>query len=69
MHNLLRNELGFTGIIITDDLAMGATSDIPDATVKAVLGGNDLIITTDYQTSISSIKTAINNGTIDDSFD
>ncbi len=67
VHNLLRNELGFTGIIITDDLAMGATSDIPDATVKAVLAGNDLIITTDYQTSISSIKTAINNGTIDDS--
>ena len=67
VHNLLRNELGFTGIIITDDLAMGATSDIPDATVKAVLAGNDLIITTDYQTSINSIKTAINNGTIDDS--
>ena len=66
VHNLLRNELDFTGIIITDDLAMGATSNIPDATVKAVLAGNDLIITTDYDASINSIKSAINNKTIDE---
>ena len=67
VHNLLRNELDFTGIIITDDLAMGATANIPDATVKAVLAGNDLIITTDYDASINSIKSAINDKTIDES--
>ena len=65
VHNLLRNELGFTGIIITDDLAMGAVSNVEAATVKAVLAGNDLIITTDYAKSIDSIKTAIQNKTID----
>lgn len=64
VHNLLRNELSFTGIIITDDLDMGATSSIDNATVKAVLAGNDLIITTDYEESFNEIKNAINNGTI-----
>lgn len=64
VHNLLRGELGFTGIIITDDLSMGAVSSIDNATVKAILAGNDLIITTDYETSINSVKTALNNGTI-----
>lgn len=66
IHNILRNDLKFTGIIMTDDLAMGATANIDNATVKAILAGNDLIITTDYQQSISEIKTAINNGSIDE---
>ena len=56
VHNLLRNELSFTGIIITDDLVMGATSSIENATLKAVLAGNDLIITTDYEDSFNQIK-------------
>ena len=64
VHNLLRNELGFTGIIITDDLAMGATSSIDNAHVKAVLAGNDLIITTDYAKAFNEIKSAVDNGTI-----
>jgi len=59
IHNLLRHELGFTGIVITDDLYMGAVSNIEDVTVKAILAGNDLIITTDYEQSISTIKKAI----------
>ncbi len=67
VHNLLRNELGFTGIIITDDLAMGAVSTINNATVKALLAGNDLIITTDYEESIEEIKEAINDNIIDES--
>ena len=64
IHNLLRNELDFTGIIITDDLSMGATSSIDDASVKAILAGNDLIITTDYEESINDIKNAVNDDTI-----
>lgn len=59
IHNLLRHELDFTGIIITDDLYMGAVSNIEEVTVKAILAGNDLIITTDYEKSIASIKRAI----------
>jgi len=62
IHNLLRNDLGFTGIVITDDIAMGATATIDHATVKAIQAGNDLIITTDYQGSIKEIKDALNKG-------
>ena len=64
VHNLLRNELSFTGVVITDDLAMGAVSSISDNAVKAVLAGNDLLITTDYDGSFISIKEAISDGTI-----
>ena len=67
IHNLLRNKLHFKGIIITDDLAMGATKDIDGATLKAILSGNDLIITTDYEKSINSVKEAISNKVIDES--
>lgn len=67
IHNLLRSELGFTGIIITDDLAMGATKDIEDSAVKAILALNDLIITTDYNQSINDIKKALANKVIDES--
>ncbi len=64
VHNLLRNELNFTGIIMTDDLDMGATKDIENKSVKALLAGNNLLITTDYAKSVSEIKSALQNGTI-----
>lgn len=64
IHNLLRNELNFTGIIITDDLDMGAISKNKNATLEAILAGNDLIITTDYVNDIKKIKAAVDNGTI-----
>ena len=64
IHDLLRNDLGFTGVIITDDLDMGAVANINDAVIKAILAGNDLIITTDYEASINAVKDAINNNTI-----
>lgn len=64
VHNLLRENLGFTGIIITDDLGMGAIDDTKEATVKAILAGNDLIITTDWESSMAGIKEATDNGRI-----
>lgn len=66
IHNLLRNELGFTGIIITDDIYMGAISNIENSTLKALISGNDLIITTDYEKSINEIKTALKNNIVDE---
>ncbi len=66
VHNLLRNKLKFTGVIITDDLEMGATSSIAGATVKAILAGNDLIITTDYEQSINDIKQALSDNTLNE---
>lgn len=64
VHDLLRNNLDFKGIIITDDLAMSAVSKIENIYVKAVLAGNNLIITSDYNASINEIKNAVENGQI-----
>ena len=61
VHKLLRKNLNFSGIVITDDLEMGATRDIEDKSVKAILADNDLLIVTDYLESINEIKNAINN--------
>lgn len=61
IHELLRNELDFTGVIITDDLKMGAVLDDGEAVVKAIVAGNDLIITPYYETAIDSVKSAIQN--------
>ena len=66
-HNLLRNELKFTGIIMTDDLDMGSVSSIPNKTVKALQAGNDLIITSDYEESIQEIKSALANHSMNES--
>ena len=67
VHNILRDELGFTGVIITDDLEMDAISKYVDnANVEAVKAGNNLLITTDYETSFNDIKEAYNNNEIDD---
>lgn len=65
INNLLRNELKFTGIIITDDLDMGAVSSDSESAVKAILAGNDIIITTNYINSIESIKRSLEDGNID----
>lgn len=63
INSLLREDLDFTGIIITDDLDMGATNSIEDSTIKAILAGNNLLIITDYE-RINDVKSAVENGTI-----
>lgn len=64
VHEILKKDLSFTGVTITDDLDMGALNDIDNTTIKAVKAGNDLIITTDYKTSFDEIKNAISDGTL-----
>ncbi len=64
IHDILRNELKFTGVIITDDLDMGAVQSDNEAVVKAILAGNDLIIVTDYTKSIEDVKKALIEGRI-----
>ncbi len=47
IHKILREDLAFSGIIITDDMKMGAIKEeykIEEAVVKAILAGNDMII-------------------------
>ncbi len=64
IHNILREDLDFTGVIITDDLSMGATKDIDKKVVKALLAGNDLLIVTDYEASIKEVKDAVTNNSL-----
>lgn len=59
MHNFLRNDLNFTGIIMTDDLSMQALSSIEKPATKALLAGNDIIITTNYKESFEDIKQSL----------
>ena len=63
----LRNKLNFSGIIITDDLSMGAVSSYVDdnsAAVLAINAGNDLIITSDFVNMYNSVITAVKAGKI-----
>lgn len=67
VHQLLRGYLGFTGVIITDDISMGALAAVTNTAAKALAAGNDLIITSDYESSINQIKAALQNQTITES--
>lgn len=67
VHQLLRDYLGFTGVIITDDISMGALANISNTAPRALLAGNDLIITSDYQTSIDQIRAALRSQTLTES--
>ena len=68
VHEFLRNEMDFKGVIVTDDMAMGAVENIDsgDAAVKAVLAGNDLIITSDLKTQYEAVLQALKSGEIGD---
>lgn len=64
IHNLLRNELSFSGIVITDDLAMGAVENTETSCVNAILAGNDLLIVTDYKTCYNGVNGAVQKSQI-----
>ncbi len=42
--SLLRKEMGFNGLIVTDAMNMGGVSKVPNAAVKAVSAGCDIIL-------------------------
>lgn len=66
-HRILRDELGFQGLIMTDDLSMGAIRDYTggeEAAVMAVQAGNDLICCTDYKTQYAAVLKAVRDGRI-----
>ena len=69
VHQVLREELGFTGVVLTDDLAMDAVEAYAEdgsVAVLAVLAGNDMIVTTDFTTQIPQVIAAVEDGTIDE---
>ena len=67
VHNILRNELGFDGVIITDDLVMeGVRQFAGDAeiAVRAVQAGNDMLCCTDFEVQVPAVIQAVKNGEI-----
>lgn len=67
VHNLLRQRFGFTGVIMTDDLQMGAVTSRytpQQAAVAAVLAGNDLVCTPDWQAGVDAVAQAVRRGVI-----
>ena len=63
----LRNNLKFTGIIITDDLAMDAVKSYVDdgnAATLAIQSGNDMIITSEFEKMYKEILNSYNEGII-----
>ena len=67
VHTLLREELGFGGVAITDDMAMGAVTQYADsaqAAVLAVNAGSDLLISSDVPTQYSAVLAAVRSGEI-----
>ena len=68
VHQYLREEMGFDGVILTDDLAMEAITDQyspGEAAVLAILAGNDLLCVSDYKTQYQAVLDAILEGRID----
>lgn len=67
IHSVLREELGFTGVIITDTLDdedYSAYCDGYKPAVQAILAGNDMMIVEDYETAYADILAAVNDGTV-----
>ncbi|MEG1732357.1 MAG: glycoside hydrolase family 3 N-terminal domain-containing protein [Longicatena sp.] len=69
VHEVLRKELGFTRVIMSDDLAMDAIKKYTDASVaaiSAIKAGNDLLICSDYRNQLPAVMKAVQNKEIDE---
>lgn len=67
VHRILREELSFAGVILTDDLYMDAIQDFTGkeaAAVAAVLAGNDMLCCTDFTVQIPAVIGAVKEGRI-----
>ncbi len=68
VHRFLREEMGFSGLIMTDDLIMDAITeytgeDSPSA--AALKAGNDLIIHSDAESGVEDVLAALESGALD----
>lgn len=67
MHRYIRLAMEFDGVILTDDLSMEAITKqygAGESAVLAVLAGNDLLCSTEYQTQYAAVLEACQNGRI-----
>ena len=64
---LLRRRLGFDGLVVTDDVQMGALAGLSEAerAVRPVVAGADLVLTPrNARTAANAIRDALNDGRI-----
>ncbi len=62
---LLKDELGFKGLVFTDALDMKGVSQVPQATTKALLAGNDmLLVQFNTKNAITELTEAVHSGII-----
>lgn len=69
VHRILREDLGFEGVVMTDDLAMDAVKAYAadgNVAVLSLRAGNDLVVTTDYRTQIPRVIQAVKDGTLEE---
>lgn len=67
VHHILRQELGFDGVVMTDDLMMDAIKQYTgneQAAVQAAQAGNDLLLATDFDVQIPAVLQAVKEGRI-----
>jgi len=69
---ILRDELGFDGVVLTDDLAMGAVAqmiDVPTAARLALIAGADLLMVGPHENVVPaawSLMAALDDGSLDE---
>ena len=66
-HKILRNQLEFDGVIMTDDLSMGAITDYTgteNAAVLAIKSGNDLLCCSDVEEQYPAVLSSVQSGEI-----
>jgi len=69
IHDILRNVLGFDGVIMTDDLDMNAITQYTNnenSAVAAIKAGNDMVICSNYEEQINAVIEAVYNGNIEE---
>lgn len=67
VNKILREQLHFDGVIMTDDLSMKAIEDsigAEEAAVLAVIAGNDLLISTHFDLQIPAVLSSVKEGRI-----
>ena len=65
INEILRKELNFKGVIMTDDLDMAGLAHFvsqDEAALQVILAGNDLILGSSYQTQIPYLLKKISSG-------
>ncbi len=72
LHQYIRKELGYNGIIVCDGLGMSGVRDYVngdkgEVAVQAVLGGNDMLCATDVGVQLRAVAAAVESGRIAES--